>query len=735
MIRIFCGVAAVFGLSVIVTLPSRAADLSNTVLSTTVSVLPSGQYEVRHGDWTFRGHLNSEAWNIRQTGGTDSIGSFHETAFAWSNGVAIEGAVRLYDNGVLRWMATPDAPVTAEKLEFPAFTVSPSNLHTFCHSGMLAKPLFSASEEGTPWMLFDDQGQAAIISPLNYFCSACMRGNGRTRIACGWMRNTTLLPAGLCHETLMAFGAGIKETWSTWGKALADRHGRKPPANDADIGLNYLGYWTDNGAAYYYNFDKAKGCQDTLIDVIANLRTRQVPVRYLQLDSWWYSKSFTDIDGKQKGTRNWFLPSESWNRWGGLLDYTAAPTLFPQGLGGLHAQVGLPLFTHNRWVDPESPYRNRFRISGFAALDRGYWREIIDYLAKNGVVRYEQDWLSKIHEYSPKLQAVPGIAEEFADNMAQACAEKGLTIEYATPSPCFFLEGARHSNVTTIVVNADRFDRSRWEDDLYVSQLAAALGLWPWVDVLMSTETPNLLLATLSAGMVGIGDEIGKADRASLLRSVRPDGVIVKPDHPLVPLDTCYLSDAKGLHYPLVGRTYTDHKSLRTHYVFAFNRTNDCSVMILRPSALGLNEDVVAYDMRASTGHLLHTNETLHVRFDEGGWAYYVIAPFGKSGIALCGDAGKFVSMGRKRIPVATDEPHCRQVVVSFAKGERSITLFGFAKSAPKIRAVRGSAGTLNYAPATGRFEVTVGPSPEILNEPPFGDAIQQAQVELTLDP
>ena len=60
----------------------------------------------------------------------------------------------------------------------------------------------------------------------------------------------------------------------------------------------------------------------------------------------------------------------------------------------------------------------------------------------------------------------------------------------------------------------------------------------------MSTETNNLLLANLSAGMVGIGDAIGAENRENLLCVARPDGVLVKPDEPILPVDETYLDDA-----------------------------------------------------------------------------------------------------------------------------------------------------------------------------------------------
>ena len=99
------------------------------------------------------------------------------------------------------------------------------------------------------------------------------------------------------------------------------------------------------------------------------------------------------------------------------------------------------------------------------------------------------------------------------------------------------------------MMKGDRFEQGKWTEFLYGSRLASALGAWPWADVFMSTEEDNLLLATLSAGMVGVGDELGAASKQNLLKAVRGDGVIVKPDAPIVPLDAAWLYDCVALKF------------------------------------------------------------------------------------------------------------------------------------------------------------------------------------------
>jgi hypothetical protein len=55
-------------------------------------------------------------------------------------------------------------------------------------------------------------------------------------------------------------------------------------------------------------------------------------------------------------------------------------------------------------------------------------------------------------------------------------------------------------------------------------------------------------------------------------------------------------------------------------------------------------------------------------------------------------------------------------VTVTFAAGEKSVRLFGYARHAPKVMAQSGSAGTLNYDAASGRFSVEVSPAATIIS-------------------
>lgn len=269
-------------------------------------------------------------------------------------------------------------------------------------------------------------------------------------------------------------GDGVNQTLQTWGQALTDLHGKVRPSNDSGPMLDSLGYWTDAGAAYYYHFEEELGYVKTLLSVRDEF-ARHLQLGYLQLDSWFYLKG---------GNADWRTYT------GGIYRYTADPALFPQTLSWFQRQLGTPLVTHARWINADSPYRLAYRISGSVSTDRRYWNEIAQYMASSGAVTYEQDWLGDAAQPDFNLTD----PDAFFDQMAGVLAQNGITMQYCMQLPAHVLQSSKYSNLTTMRVSADRFTCERWDEALYTSQFASALGIWPWADVFMSGETPRFKL-------------------------------------------------------------------------------------------------------------------------------------------------------------------------------------------------------------------------------------------------
>ncbi len=289
--------------------------------------------------------------------------------------------------------------------------------------------------------------------------------------------------------------------------------------------------------------------------------------------------------------------------------------------------------------------------------------------------------------------------------MARAAAQKSMTLQYCMPQARHYLQTSKYNNVTTIPTSPDRFGRSRWDRFLYGSRLAGALGVWPWSDVFMSPELDNLLLATPSAGPVGVGDPLGSVDAGNLLRAVRDDGVIVKPDVPLVPMDQTVLQDAQGLQAAMVAATYTDFGTMKAAYVFAYPRGVDTTVSF-QPFSLGLGGPVYVYNYFADAGQVMDSGSQFSAQI-AGAYAYYIVTPIGPSGIGLLGDADQLVPLGKQRIPRVTDVG-ILDLVVAFAPGESRRTIHGYSPKPVVVTAKKGTVSSGSYDPATQRFRFSV---------------------------
>jgi hypothetical protein len=482
----------------------------------------------------------------------------------------------------------------------------------------------------------------------------------------------------------------LNHLFDTWGQLLTDLHGKTRPANDADLTLRTFGYWTDNGATYYYHFEPQLGYAGTLLAVRHEFDQRGIALGYLQLDSWWYPKG----------------PNARWDDTsGGIYQYRAASDLFPAGLAAFQQQVGLPLVTHARWIDPSSPYRGEYSYSGNVMTDPRYWTDLMNYLHSSGVVTYEQDWLGAQAQPVYDLSAPTA----FMGNMAGDAVQDGLTLQYCMPLPRHVLQTVEYNNVTSMRVSDDRFDRNRWDTFLYTSRLASAVGVWPWSDVFMSAERDNLLLSVLSGGVVGIGDALGAENADNIRHAMRADAVLVKPDAPLVPTDASIIAEAAappgGPRPPMVASTYSDHAGLRAVYVFAYSRSGAAQPISVSPASLGISGAAYVDDYFGGTGRVLRPGEAFTDNVGDG--SYYVVAPIGPSGIAFLGDSGEFATLGAKRISALSDDGAVR-AQVEFAAGESSVALFGYAPTPPSASVTGGSVDPVTYDTTTGRFTVTV---------------------------
>lgn len=651
-----------------------------------VWVDPSGAYGL-YTDcplWIFEGNLGQSV-TPAVTVGADVLGSYDNISFTYGGG-QYEGSFRLYQNRPVVLCQTTCLTNGTDRLfgSFPSFTAYPSYLYAHGYKGLWGWMQFDRTQIGTdsPAIFYDKNNFACMISPASNFMDA-WTSYGDT-LQCGLQPYVTNIPQDYTHSVMLAFDQGINQTFDTWGQAMTDLQGKVRPANDADKGLKYLGYWTDNGAVYYYSFDQTIGSyEDTLIAVKESYENDNIQLGYMQLDSWWYKKT----------------PPENTDpfAWDGLYLYEPIEAFFPNGLADFRSRLGLPFITHNRWLRDDSPYRSQYDCSGGISIDPAFWDKIIGDIASWGVETYEQDWLDD--------RALPddvfGHGDLYMDNMARACAENGLTMQYCMETPRILLQSSKYSHLTTLRVSHDRFYPSDWGQFFYCSRLVRSLGAWPWVDVFRSTETDHMLLCILSAGMA---DAIDQQDVDNILAICRHDGVLVKPDVPIVPSDATYIRRGQG-DTSITGFTYTDFPQQRVVYVFDWlsGQTG------FKPEEFGLSGEVYIYDYFGDSGMV--TTASAAYNKNESSWSYYVLAPVGPSGIAFLGDQKMFVSCGKKRITNIADKEDSVNAAVAFAPNDGPVRLHGYSPMSVSVTpGSNAQISNYSYNVADGRFSFDLYP-------------------------
>lgn len=684
-----CLTAAALILSMVCVPPAFARRLAveSPVVQATFDDTGAYQIRDRRTRWSLEGRLSDRSALITRRSGTDELGAWREVEAKTDLEIA---AIRVYELHPLVLFREERIRADRNAAVFPSFEALPPGLEKLSYRVDTFAPyqFGSLGAEG-PWVLFDRQGNTMVLAPADHFLAAGM-SDAPGRVEAGGIDPTiTTLPAGFKHRTLLAMGRGITATLDAWGSALQVLNRKKPVSNEADVLLRKFGYWTDNGAAYYYHFVPSLGYEGTLLAVRDAYQKLGVPAAYMELDSWWYPK--------EQGNS---LAAMAVN---GETVYRANPQVFPRGLRAFHAKLGLPFVVHARWVAADSPYRREYRMSRNVVLSPAFWSGTAKYLREGGVTVYEQDWLNE--NARPAINLTD--PQQFLGNMAHAMARESVAVEYCMELPGYLLASTRYQDVEAARVAGDRLEPSKWSDFLYGSALARAVGVWPWSDVFMSRELPELILSTLSAGPVGVGDPLGEIDAVNLKRAMRADSVLLKPDVPAEPIDAVLLSDARGAKTPMIAATRSGDEV----QVFAYPRAPGEQAATVSLLELGLSGPAYEWDWVRGQGRRIAAGGSFPMRF-KNGWAYAVVAPIGSDRMGLLGDTDKIVPLARERFPEVTNDRSAR-VRVSFAAGEDEVTLTGYAAKRPTVRSIRGSIDSLRYAEATHLFQMSVHPAGE----------------------
>jgi len=615
----------------------------------------------------------------------------------------------------LTGLAVPDADWSGSEVdspefgyEYPPIPVDAAYEHVlnFMLTPFLPPWRLAAPTHG-PLILFTKDMDVLVFSPMDHFFAGLIEVRDG-EIHYGLWGEIDAVPETFTHRFILVEGKGINATIQEWGRLLLADRGKAPVDRYADAGLAYLSYWTDNGAAYYYETEEGMNEQETLLALKADADARDIPLGSLQLDSWWYPKI----------EEHHLLGSS------GLLLWEPKVEMFPEGLAAFQEQLGLPLIAHNRWFSDQSEYLDTydFIVEGDRAFPTGpeVYQEFMANLVSWGGMTYEQDWLITQYWDFHWLRSDVERATRWMEWMDTAAADQGLTMQLCMPGAAHLMDSVDRTSYTTIRTSTDYSPgiskESYWAQFHTVNMVASALGLLPFKDNIWSSEEhgeAEALLSILSAGMVGVGDAIGDMDREILLRTCRDDGLLLKPDRPAVPVDAMFLEHTRpytvttGSVHAALGETryvaalhmaaeHPEREPMDIVYTMATYDGKDMNDLFVFPDAvtdwdLDLAGDLgitagrqILYDWRAGVSAEVNEDFSIPELPHLYDFAYFVLAPVQDNGMALLGETAKYVTLSDQRF-----------VAVEVVGDGFALTLAGVPGEVVEILAYDADAGAL----------------------------------------
>ncbi|HEV2268446.1 MAG TPA: hypothetical protein VGR92_03210 [Steroidobacteraceae bacterium] len=660
--------------------------------------------------------------------GADRLGAYEEVDLTWSvprSGIRLITSFRLYQSKpyVVFTQTLPDGfkhyatgKWTVPRVVFPQFLPwmgdARQDLYSWV-SGGLDTQRFSYGPAGSlggtvDVLLLSDQSlDAMVLSPFSNYLVATQQSRpvatetetdqAKATIDCGIEGLIPELPAGFTQSNILVAGAGITDTLRAWGHVLLQGAGKPVPSKYTGATMKYPTYWDDYGSYYREHGFKETGFK-TYEDIILGV-ARDAKAHGLRIGAY-------EIDDSDQMlfTKGLFEPR---------------PDLFPHGLRWLHQQLGAPLEAYTSWVAPGGPYRRKYEYyaagtgnlfgwpegtMGDVFYGKRYWHDTAEKLSSWGAALLQQDYLSN-YDGNPVMMGGLDRMERYLQNEASALAEKGIFMQYCMTLPRNIMQSTENPIVISLQGGSDHHvymaepqpvhrddDPYNWKQMMFGSALYSAVGLWPSRDNIQTVADPNalenLLFANLLGGEIQLGHRIGEANFALIAKTYREgDGLILKPDRPIVPLDSCYESGCA------VGDTFSQHGDKKWFYILSFPPAGPVPTMTMED--LGTSGNWYLYDYDLGVGKVVSASAPIPLR-KEGKHQYLIAAALFGNGMTVLGDCSKFVTMADERVPAVRLAGSSLMISIE-SDSAKSPIITGYSKTLPSIvRADHGSLGEVS---------------------------------------
>eukprot|EP01097_Dermamoeba_algensis_P005805 TRINITY_DN3665_c0_g1_i2.p1 TRINITY_DN3665_c0_g1~~TRINITY_DN3665_c0_g1_i2.p1 ORF type:complete len:806 (+),score=207.33 TRINITY_DN3665_c0_g1_i2:122-2539(+) len=550
---------------------------------------------------------------------------------------------------------------------------------------------------GGPIAFWDpSEPTTCIVSPVTNFMTNLHTLSPALNkdLAFGIIGQINDLPNNFFHSTMFMCGEGMNDTFSRWGQALQQYYSTKrstPSPTDMTHPLNVLGYWTDNGAYYYYLTEPGMNYEDTLLDLDRRLTEEyKLPIRYWQLDSWWYPKGIND----------------------GVTLWESTADIFPHGMGYVHDHLlgnkTKSFVLHNRYFAPDNDYIKDFPFAIEEQYALPLTVDLFKYIMKKakswGMSIYEQDWLSTTYLSMKSTKNSTETSRQWMLNMDRAATSLDQTILLCMPLPRHLLQSLECPSMVYSRVSNDYNPglQRNWQVN-YPSLLMTSLNLIPFKDDFFSNTKNEVgcpfpscvepravfhsILSSLLAGFVAPSDGIDYVVPEVIMPTCRSDGALIKPDRPLTVLDSVFYDyDLINLPFlPEVGSAFSqyqvytnsnkkmknvlkdikrvkgrrykrdeDKMTLRWYYIVGLldKRFPSIKVSLSGLDVPNLQADTTYVIRNVITKKISVFNSSSPAVIPNDDWSYQVAAPVfpNTNGFALLGETSKWIHMSKQRV-------------------------------------------------------------------------------------
>eukprot|EP00127_Corallochytrium_limacisporum_P006483 Clim_evm14s229 gene=Clim_evmTU14s229 len=448
---------------------------------------------------------------------------------------------------------------------------------------LMYKHVEPSASPSKPVTIYSSSSHFLVASHANV--ERHLEDDGVPMLKLGLMGSVKSVPVGY-DVSFMEFSwdMGIHAAFLQWGSALRMRYNLPIESTRPSRFTDYLGYYTDNGAWYYYRGEptgkrqKALNPNGTrfpadmplLLKAVANAADNDgIPFRHGQMDSWWYEH------GEHDGVKAWepnsqYVPS-------GKLDASDLP----------HQWFGWT--AHNRWWDEDTTYAKdnggEYEIYiehvNNVSIPLGtddFWNDL---MRKAKVEReigvYEQDWLDEQMKRTELVRQDAEAGDRWMRSMGKGAIEQGVEIQLCMVYPRHVLSAVSMASangrggsgpVTPVVTHIRGSDdyqpgNQQWQGLGLSSYFIFAVGAKPFKDTLWSTpEQPGspygtdakeprpalqVAVSVLTSGPVVPGDRMGHWDAALINRACNSSGRLLRAGHPAHADETLLALQAMGI--------------------------------------------------------------------------------------------------------------------------------------------------------------------------------------------